>query len=455
MTVSFNSREGMSVYRDLEKLNHTTFSQYVPDSAAIAVTKEMFIKEGFKIEAESEVGLSVSGSTPLINSFFNADVRRERLKFIRNTEYYGYETTDELTSPLCQKEIEKITLPKQLFVLEPKKEQERPSLGYYHFQVPAGVKKAGKVEALHQKGIQGRGIKAVMIDTGLYRHRYFKEQGYKFEVIPAVSSFDTSRDERGHGTGMASVLLAAAPAVDFKLVKAADRYFSYPVAAFQKAVGVHPDIINCSWGVIGYEPQLYLEIANAVYKEIIVVFSAGNGSSDRRNSLFQSVAYPDVISVGGCLPCEDGSVEISDISSNYLSDIFPGRYAPDLCGICGKLPYAQVILMPIEPGSLFDVENGKRDGTGQDDGWFVSSGTSAAAAYVTGLTALLLQSGPVIKRATIKNVLKECCAGIEKGKSFMGYPASAGVWNEAAGFGFLNGEGIRNYLEKVELPGKS
>ena len=54
--------------------------------------------------------------------------------------------------------------------------------------------------------------------------------------------------------------------------------------------------------------------------------------------------------------------------------------------------------MPIQPAALFDFENGKRDGTAQDDGWFVSSGTSAAAAYVSGIVANILEASLIQKK---------------------------------------------------------
>jgi subtilisin family serine protease len=171
-----------------------------------------------------------------------------------------------------------------------------------------------------------------------------------------------------------------------------------------------------------------------------MVFSSGNGSSDRKNGFFQSIAYPDILSIGGCFVSPDMELELSDISSGYKSEIFDGRYVPDLCGICGKMPKAQLILMPTHPGCIFDISNGKRDGTGQEDGWMVSSGTSAAAAYVTGLIALYLQIHPDTNRREIKKILQNLCIPITKGINYMGYP-TADDWNNcSSGSGFLTGK---------------
>lgn len=446
-TVTLKSRGGLSVYRDLEKLNRGTFKDFRPDEESLAKVREGFVSRGFYIEAKSEVGLTVSGPNELFAECFKVKISREKIKYIKDFEKYVYTSEHPLEPSFCQQDIERITLPRQSFELAGLIETEVPFLDYYHLQVPGQIRKVAKTEGFHNLGITGKGVNVVMIDTGLYNHRYYKENGFSFTVIPAVRTFDVTQDERGHGTAMSSVLLAVAPGVNLTMLKLADYYHSYPIAALQKAVELRPEIINCSWGTIGFEPHVYLEIANAVDKGSIMVFSSGNGSSDRRASLFQTICYPDVISVGGCFPNEDGTLEAADIASSYSSDIFPLRFAPDVCGICGKLPKAQLILFPTQPGCIFDRNNGKRDGTKVDDGWLVSSGTSAAAAYVSGLIALILQRQPYLKE-DIKNVLQNTAIDVLSGASFMGNQANAPGWNRAVGFGFVSGDGISSFFTR-------
>lgn len=150
---------------------------------------------------------------------------------------------------------------------------------------------------------------------------------------------------------------------------------------------------------------------------------------------------------------EDGKLEISDISSSYYSDIFVDRHVPDLCGICGKLPYAQIILMPIQPAALFDILNGKRDCTKQDDDWFVSSGTSAAAAYVSGILANLLRIESV-KKEDLFDLAKKCCEPIKNGKNFMGESATEDDVDMATGYGFVSLKNadkiIKDYMYEKE-----
>lgn len=448
--ITFQSRSGLSVYNleNLKRLNVQTIEQFEPDQKNIQKAKERLIREGFVVEGETEMGLSVSGSQNQVESFFHIRVKKEPLHFIPNFEYYTYSTDDPLSFPYEAQGIEKIFFQKQFFVLTPPEESLRPDLDYYHLNVPEDIRRVGRVEPLHKQGITGRGINVIMIDTGLYYHEYYKKQGYRFDVIPATIWLDPASDERGHGTAMSSVLLSVAPEVNYTVVKASDQYLSYPLTAFQKAVRESPDVINCSWGVIGHEPHLYLEIVNAVSKGIVVVFSSGNGSTDRVRSIFQTIAHPDIISAGGCMSLEDGTLQASDFASSYYSDIYEERFCPDFCGICGCLPYGQLILLPSQPGCIFDRTNGKRDGTRPDDGWFVSSGTSAAAAYISGLTALFLQKYPFVNRTEVKEILQHCCMNVTQGRSFMGHEAEEKEWDMAVGHGFLNGESMILYMEK-------
>lgn len=435
-SVTFYSDGGKSIYRELGELNRDTFKDYIPKQEGIEEAVHFFLAKGCIVEARSEVGITVSCEKEIFEEIFTTEIVYNRIKYIKDFDKYIYENKKEIIIPKELKQIERIILPKQSFELE-SKETQRPDLNYRHLNVPEDIAAIANAGTLHDNGYFGQGIRVIMIDTGLYEHQYYKEKCISFNRIGAVNSFLVDKDERGHGTAMSSVLLSIAPKCDYTLVKSCNKINSYPIPALQKAVGLVPDVINCSWGIIGYEPQIYLEIANAVSKNIIMVYSSGNGSSDRKNAFFQSIAYPDVISVGGCFVNANMELELSDISSGYKSELFDARCVPDLCGICGKMPKAQLILMPTQPGCIFDVSNGKRDGTGQEDGWMVSSGTSAAAAYVTGLIALYLQLHPDIDRRNLKEVLKTQCNPINKGINYMGYPAETDWNNCSCGSGFL------------------
>lgn len=445
-SISFKSSGKYSIYSDLSLLSKHTFAEFKPDPEWVSITQKELLDMGFDLEAESEVGLSFSCGMDLFNDIFNASLIKKKVRGISNIDYFYYESESEIEIPTNMNYISRIILPKQLFVLDDLIENENaPSLNYPHYRLPDDVRGLSKIEKLEELYEDVKTPNVVMIDTGLYKHKYFYNKYNDITVLPAVSFFDPAKDERGHGTGMAAILLSIESKCKLTVIKASNLNYSYPLVAMQKANMLNPDVISCSWGVIGYEPHLYLEVANALSKNIVVVFSAGNGSCDRARSIFQTIAYPEVITVGGCLPHEDGSFEISDISSSYESNIFEGRRVPDLCGLCGKLPFAQIVLMPTQSASYFDKENSKRDGTLQNDGWFVSSGTSAAAAYVSGIISTAIRKG-IFKKENIMLEIFNCCKPVTKGKSFMGDLADSEFKNHASGYGFLDAEGILNRI---------
>lgn len=434
--VSFKSLGGLSIYKDLHLLCSETFERFKPALESVYKAKVAFKKSGFIIVAESEVGLTIGGSQQLFESFFCIKIQKVRISYIRDYDYYIYKSDKELEISICPELIEKIYLPNQFFVLNNLKEKVMPKLDYYHLTIPHGIR---SVAGLDNTDVEYNlnGVNVVMIDTGLYKHTCLLELNSNINVIPVVDRFDARYDERGHGTAMSSVLLSLAPSINYTVIKAANAEESYPTTAFQKATSLNPEIINSSWGMLGFEPQLYLEISNAVSKGIICVFSAGNSQDDNPNNLFQTISHPDVLTVGGCMPHQDQTIEVSDISSSFDSYLFTGRHVPDLCGICGLLPYAHLILLPSQPECLFDKSNGLRDGTETDDGWFVSSGTSAAAAYITGLIAQIKGRHKNISQTIILEFLKKYCIKVNRGNSFMNDRAKSEYYNKAVGYGFV------------------
>lgn len=454
VSFTFKSKSGRSIYNmdDLREINNSNIDEFKPDLGHIERLVNFLENEGFTIEARTEVGLSISGEIEQLEFVFKTKINKERIKYIRNYEFYQYTAEHEMNFKYPEDCIEKIFIQKQFFVLSNEISATGPEVAYYHLNVPDDLQRIGNVDVFYKNNLWGNNVKVALIDTGFYyNHPYFKDKNYNYHVIPAIDNFNISQDERGHGSGMSSILLSIAPNVDYTMIKASDTYISYPLTAFQKASMIDADIINCSWGVIGFEPHLYLEIVNAIQKGAVVVYSAGNGSTDRVSSILQTIAHPEIISVGGCYPREDGQIEAADLSSSYYSDIYTERYCPDICGICGMLPNGQLILFPSQPGSVFDRKNGKRDGTKMDDGWFVSSGTSAAAAYISGLIALAINRKPELDHRQIKQHIINCCNNVLLGKSFMGHKADSSGWNKAVGYGFLDGHKLYNYFESLEI----
>ena len=173
-------------------------------------------------------------------------------------------------------------------------------------------------------------------------------------------------DEFGHGTAMAANLLAVARGCTFSFVKYEglrpnDNYsHSFPVAGFMAAVQYQtPKIITCSWGVFttADRDQLTLEAVDAVDNGIVVLFAAGNKGFGENSGNGIPITHPNIISVGGAYPKENGEFEASNFANSYDSVIYPSpqRHCPDVVGLVGKDPLpAALIMLPTQPGSDMD-----------------------------------------------------------------------------------------------------
>jgi subtilisin family serine protease len=320
-----------------------------------------------------------------------------------------------------------------------------PLESYHHLRVPGDVSLGLNADRAHRSGVTGKGVKVVMVDSGWEAHPYFVQRGYRYSpTVLGPSATNVAVDENGHGTAESANLFAAAPDVDFTMVKV---NFVNSTGAFNAGVGLSPHIISCSWGSSVRNPPLSAAnqalaaaIAAAVAGGIVVVFSAGNGHFGFPGQ------HPDVISAGGTFMQLDGSTQASNYSSGFASAVYPGRRVPDVTGLVGQRPRAAYIMLPLPQGCAIDVDlasggahpNG--DETTGNDGWSAISGTSAAAPQLAGVSALIKQACPRLRPAEVRDILKSTARDVTTGNchpSTGGNPATAGP-DLATGHGLVD-----------------
>jgi len=298
----------------------------------------------------------------------------------------------------------------------------------FRLRVPADVAQIMRAASVHRRGLTGEGVKVAMPDTGFYHHPYFVEQGYNFLAVTAPDVTDHTSDGYGHGTGECANLFATAPGINFIGVKMGNNM----TLGFKTAVDLRPDIITCSWGYSVDVPgsgmpnwlkPLYLAVLDAVSRGITVCFSAGNGHYGFPGSM------PEVISVGGVVVDQSLAYSATEYTSGFASTWFPGRNVPDVCGLCGTLPTADYIILPVQCGAALDKEGG----------WGAFSGTSAASPMVAGVCALLKQADPRLKPEDLKNLLKYTARDITQGKNAHGHTAVPGP-DLATGYGLVDAD---------------
>jgi hypothetical protein len=321
-----------------------------------------------------------------------------------------------------------------------------PSADYWHLRVPDDVAVGCSAAAAHRLGVNGRGVKVAMVDSGWYRHPYFQSHGYNVAPVvlgPGASQPDV--DESGHGTGESANIFAIAPECQLLPIK---MNFVNTIGAFNAAVALQPHIISCSWGSHSPDflsaPDMVLaaSVAAAVASGITVIFSAGNGHAGFPGQ------HPDVVSAGGVFIGPDGSLQASDYASAFTSQIYPDRRVPDLSGLVGMRPKAIYIMLPVEPSDSIDTGNAggafpDGDQTAPDDGWAGFSGTSAAAPQLAGAAALIKQVAPGLLPIAVKYALMLTGRDVTDGFCspvpgiHNGLPAGPGP-DEATGYGLVD-----------------
>jgi serine protease AprX len=275
-------------------------------------------------------------------------------------------------------------------------------------------------DTLQQAGITGRGVTIAVLDSGLWQD---PAQNYGLRILATRDVLNggtgpITGDPYGHGTHVTSIAaggamniagsyLGIAPQANLVVVRAFDgqgagRYVDVIaglnwIVANQKRFNIR--VLNLSFGA---SPESYYwddPINQAVMAAwsagIVVVASAGN-----------SGPTPMTIDVPGNLPYLITAGALTDNYTPYdLSDdrlasfsstgpTFEGFVKPELIAPGGHMVASMSsssYLANIDPGSMNLTEQ-----------MFTMSGTSQAAAVITGVAALMLQSDPALTPDDLK-----------------------------------------------------
>lgn len=437
--VSPHSIGGVSLYAAGAQINADTVVNFFSEEKLVTSAVEKLKLAGFEILQVSDISINIAAPIEVYEKAFNCKIGHEERPVIKpgaredtatfwepfKAEMSGFVSTKG--TPFADV-LEGVAIEEPQYWMAPA--AFPPAVGYWHLDVPGDVALGVNAQMAHASGITGKDIKVAMCDSGWYKHPFFVSRGYRAApVVLGPGAANPLRDEVGHGTGESANIFAVAPDVQLLPVKIS---FVNTLAGFNTAVGLRPDIITCSWGgskrlvpLSAANQAMAAAIAAAVASGIVVVFSAGNGHWGFPGQ------HPDVISAGGVFTDRDGSLRASDYASGFMSNIYPDRRVPDLCGLVGMRPKAIYIVLPVEPGDEIDATpwndpsgNGLQGGTypnGDEttagDGWGVFSGTSAAAPQLAGAVALVKQACPRLTPAEVRDVLMRSARDVTVGNS--------------------------------------
>jgi serine protease AprX len=274
-------------------------------------------------------------------------------------------------------------------------------------------------------GVTGKGVDVALIDSGVAPVAGLDAPGkvvngpdISFESQNAATRYV---DTFGHGTFMAGIIGAnegnltssgtytgMAPGSRVISLKVADAQgrtdVSQVIAAIdwvvqhRKDPGMNIRVLNLSFGTPSMQSYVLDPLAYAAevawLKGIVVVVSAGNDGTGT-GKLLNPAQDPYVLAVGA----EDsrGTPSISDDTIPDFSTRGDGARDPDLVAPGASLQGLRV------PGSYADVTYGATAAI--EDRFFRGSGTSQAAAVVSGAAALLLEQRPWLTPDQVKALL--------------------------------------------------
>jgi subtilisin family serine protease len=282
--------------------------------------------------------------------------------------------------------------------------------------------------AMWDAGYTGAGVDVAVIDSGVVPVDGFKTPGkivYGPDLTQESNGPAKNLDTYGHGTSMAGIIAgrdsAAGPSVsgdssnfvgmapDARIVsiKVADAKghtdVSQAIAAIDWVIqnrqknGMDIRVLNMSFGTDGVQDYLLDPLAYAAeqawHKGIVVVVAVGNegfGTAKVNNPAYD----PYLIAVGSS--SSNGTATTADDVVSAFSNDGDGTRNPDLVA-----PGEKVVSLRT-PGSYLDATYpAARIG----ERLFRGSGTSQAAAVVSGAAALLIQQRPGITPDEVKALL--------------------------------------------------
>jgi serine protease AprX len=300
----------------------------------------------------------------------------------------------------------------------------------------ASVEQVVRAQNAHARGARGQGIDVALIDSGVAPVAGL--DGPNKLVIGPDLSFDApssnvaNLDGFGHGTAMASIIAGNdGDAGGFKGVAPKARIVSVKVGAANGAVDVSQIIAGIDWVVAhAHDDGLNIRVMNislgtssnqsyvldplahaaeaAWRKGIVVVASVGNDGTSN-NSVADPAMDPFLVAVGSSDP--HGTVDTSDDTVSSFSSRGTGSRHADLVA-----PGSYVVGLRV-PGSSLDQQfPGARIG----DRFFRGSGTSQAAAVVSGGVADLLSARPNLTPDQVKKVLTRTATAIMGFANYVG-----------------------------------
>lgn len=233
----------------------------------------------------------------------------------------------------------------------------------------------------------GQGVKIAVLDTGVGPVNDITVYGgYNF-----IDNNSNYTDNVGHGTMVAGIIAAShssplgvagvAPSAEIYSVKILDNSFdgevSYAISGVQWAVNNGMQIISMSW-TINDENYALGQALQAAYNQGILLVAAAGNAGNQQTGVGCPASYAPVIAVSAI---DQNNVRLGDSGDGPEIELAaPGE-------------------------SIYSV--------GRDNSLWVGSGTSYAAAFVSGTAALVWARNPSLTNVQVRQILDETAVDLQ------------------------------------------
>lgn len=312
---------------------------------------------------------------------------------------------------------------------------EYPEVSYmcfdeYLFLCGISVSSANKISLSSKLNLTGKGVNVGVIDSGVYPHQDLLAPSNKIEeFIDLVSNYKYPYDDNGHGTSMCGIIAGSglsskymysgiAPDAKLTCYKAFDKlgkgYISDVLFSLEKIISEDKCKVICLPCELLTHNYYFNDLFNTVFlkavdKNISIIVPSGSNIG-LEGSIMGISTLKSCITVGG--------VNTSHTMTAYkYSSCGPyEKYIkPDLSAACVNIASLN------SNTSFIPEENGIKLYPRKLSTHYKSfSGTSLAAAFISGVVALIYEKNPNLSFEDVKSILKLACDLGELSKNING-----------------------------------
>lgn len=336
-----------------------------------------------------------------------------KISSMRGANIYSISSIGILAAEISPKAIERL-------IEYP--EVEHICLDSYGFLCGMSVSTANNIRLPERYKLNGKGVGIGLVDSGVYPHPDLLIPSNRIKgFVDLVNNFKYSYDDNGHGTFISGILCGSGYSSKNLYKGIADKSDLYCYKAFNASgKGYVSDILYAIESLINLPPEANLKIlclpfelldhntfilslfenlfAQAVNKNIIPVVPSGS-NINKEHSIAGIATSKSCITVAGL-----------DTTKSIKGYTFSS------CGPFGKLQKPDLAAASVNVTSLNTDISYISDKNGVKiyppkltTAYTTFSGTSCAAAYVSGLCALLLENNPSLTFKDICSLIKVSC----------------------------------------------